>query len=99
MEAQKQAVQTAPTTLEEVAVAFAAAESRLKQSEFYTGLPCVPSINELRYAGCHTLANRIPISPTMAFRVARMAGVGLDDLLAGRYPVKGMCPHCGHVAC
>jgi plasmid maintenance system antidote protein VapI len=46
----------------------------------------------------HTIAGRIPISPTMAFRVARLAQVGIDDLLAGKYPVKGMCPHCGHVA-
>jgi hypothetical protein len=26
-----------------------------------------------------------------------MAGVGIDDLLSGKYPVKGTCPHCGHV--
>ena len=38
------------------------------------------------------------VSPTMVLRVARLAQVGLDDLLAGKYPAKGMCPHCGHVA-
>ena len=38
------------------------------------------------------------VSPTMVLRVARLAGAGLDDLLAGKYPVKGMCPHCGHVS-
>lgn len=37
------------------------------------------------------------VSALMVLRVARLAGVGLDDLLAGRYPVKGMCPHCGQV--
>jgi len=31
----------------------------------------------------------------MAFRVARLAQVWIDDLLDGKYPVKGMCPHCG----
>jgi hypothetical protein len=43
----------------------------------------------------HTIAGRISISPTMAFRVARFAQVGMDDLLAGKYPIKGTCPHCG----
>jgi hypothetical protein len=37
------------------------------------------------------------VSPTMVMRVARLAQVGMDDLLAGKYPVNGMCPHCGHV--
>ena len=35
------------------------------------------------------------VSPTMVLRVARLAHVGIDDLLAGKYPIKGMCPHCG----
>jgi hypothetical protein len=46
----------------------------------------------------HTIAGRISISPTMTFRVSRMAGVGLDDLLSGKYPVKGTCPHFGHIS-
>jgi len=37
-----------------------------------------------------------PVSPTMAFRVARLAKVSIDDLLAGKYPAPGTCPHCGH---
>jgi hypothetical protein len=37
------------------------------------------------------------VSASMAFRVARLAAVPFDDLLAGRYPVRGACPHCGHV--
>ncbi len=36
-----------------------------------------------------------PVSASMMVRVARLAGVGMDDLLAGKYPVKGTCPHCG----
>jgi hypothetical protein len=35
-------------------------------------------------------------TPTLAFRVARLGGVGVDDVLAGRYPAPGTCPHCGH---
>ena len=37
------------------------------------------------------------VSVNMAYRVARLAGVPFDDVVAGRWPVKGMCPHCGHV--
>jgi hypothetical protein len=37
-----------------------------------------------------------PISASLAIRVARLAGVGVDDLLGGKYPPAGMCPHCGH---
>lgn len=35
-------------------------------------------------------------SASMAFRVARLAEVGVDELLAGKYPAAGTCPHCGH---
>ena len=35
------------------------------------------------------------VSPAMAFSVARLAGVSIDDLLAGRFPPAGTCPHCG----
>lgn len=46
----------------------------------------------------HVLAGRKAASPTMAFRVARLAGVGIDDLLAGRFPPPDTCQHCGHQA-
>lgn len=39
-----------------------------------------------------------PVSPAMAFRVARLACVSVDDVLSGRYPDPKACPHCGHVA-
>jgi hypothetical protein len=38
------------------------------------------------------------VSPNMAFRVARLAGISVDELLAGKWPLRGVCPHCGHVA-
>ena len=44
----------------------------------------------------HKRSLRNPASASMAVRVARLAGVGVDDLLAGRFPPPGMCPHCGH---
>jgi hypothetical protein len=36
-----------------------------------------------------------PPSPTTVFRVARFAGVSVDDVLTGRFPRAGTCPHCG----
>ena len=35
------------------------------------------------------------VSASMALRVARLAEVSMDDLLAGRY-VPGACPRCGY---
>ena len=37
-------------------------------------------------------------TPTLAFRLARVAGVGVDDVLSGKYPLPGVCPHCGQIA-
>lgn len=37
------------------------------------------------------------VSASLAFRIARLAKVGVDDLIAGKYPPAGACPHCGHV--
>lgn len=37
------------------------------------------------------------VTPTCAFRVARLVSVPIDDLLAGRFPAPGACPYCGHV--
>lgn len=41
--------------------------------------------------------NERAVSASLAVRVARFAGVGVDDVLAGRYPPPGTCPHCGSV--
>jgi len=35
-------------------------------------------------------------TPVLAFRVARLAKIGVDDVLAGRFPPPGTCPYCGH---
>jgi hypothetical protein len=39
---------------------------------------------------------RAPATPRLAFRVARLAGVTVDDVLTGKYPPPGVCAHCGH---
>jgi len=36
------------------------------------------------------------VSPTLAFRIARLAKVGVDDVLTGKFPSPGTCPQCGH---
>lgn len=41
---------------------------------------------------------RKSVTPDLAFRVARFAGVGVDDVLTGRFPEPGTCPYCGHAA-
>lgn len=38
---------------------------------------------------------RTSVSASMAFRVARLLDVSIDDLLLGRYQ-PGACPKCGH---
>lgn len=37
-----------------------------------------------------------PVSASMAFRVARLAAVTVDDVITGKFPLPGTCPHCGH---
>jgi hypothetical protein len=36
------------------------------------------------------------VTPIIAFRIAKFARVGVDDVLSGRFPEPGTCPHCGH---
>jgi hypothetical protein len=43
------------------------------------------------------LGGRRGVSASLALRVARLADIGLDDLLDGRY-APGACPKCGYVA-
>ena len=44
------------------------------------------------------LGGRDAVSASMAIRVARLAGVMVDDLLVGKFLPPGACPNCGHVA-
>jgi hypothetical protein len=44
------------------------------------------------------LLGRRAITASLAVRVARTVGVGVDDLLGGKYPPPGVCPYCGHQA-
>lgn len=44
----------------------------------------------------HVSDGRAP-SALLALRLARLARVPVDDVLGGRYPPPGACPHCGHI--
>jgi len=35
-------------------------------------------------------------SVAVAFRIARLVKVPVDDVLTGKFPPPGTCPHCGH---
>lgn len=37
------------------------------------------------------------VSARLAFRLARLVGVGIDELLVGRFPAPNACPYCGHI--
>jgi DNA-binding XRE family transcriptional regulator len=36
-----------------------------------------------------------PASVNLAFQVSRLACVPFDDVVAGKHPPAGACPHCG----
>jgi hypothetical protein len=36
------------------------------------------------------------VTPALALRVARFAGIPMDELLAGQWLSARVCPHCGH---
>ena len=42
------------------------------------------------------IAGNNPVSARLVVRTARLAGVGIDALLAAEYPAPGTCAHCGH---
>lgn len=43
------------------------------------------------------VVNGRTVTPRLAFRIARFANVGVDDVLTGRYPDPRACPLCGHI--
>ena len=42
------------------------------------------------------MINGKEVTPTVTFRVARIAGVGVDAVLTGQYAPANVCPHCGN---
>ena len=41
-------------------------------------------------------AGKKAVTPALALRVARFAGIAMDELLAGQWLSARTCPHCGH---
>jgi hypothetical protein len=42
--------------------------------------------------------SRKTASASLAVRIARLASIGVDDVLLGRFPPPDTCPHCGRRA-
>lgn len=57
--------------------------------------PLADGLGFSRHTLRHVRMAEKAVSPTMAVRVARLAGVGVDDVLTGKYPIAGVCRHCG----
>jgi hypothetical protein len=36
------------------------------------------------------------VTASMAFRIARVANIKVDELITGHFPVPGTCPRCGY---
>ena len=57
--------------------------------------PLADGLGFSRHTLRHVRMAEKAVSPTMAMRVAKLASVGVDDVLRGAYPPVGVCPHCG----
>ena len=58
-----------------------------------------PLVKALRYeydSIQKVVAGKRAVTPALALRVARLAGVGMDELLAGQWLSPRTCPHCGY---
>ncbi len=44
----------------------------------------------------HVGSGEKSVSASLAVRIAHAAGIGVDDVLAGKFPAPGTCPRCGH---
>lgn len=44
----------------------------------------------------HVANGRRAVCASLAFRIARLVKVSIDDLLAGKFPEEGVCPRCAY---
>jgi hypothetical protein len=61
------------------------------------GWAAVAEVLHLHKVTIRNVANGRAVGPVVAFRVARFVKVGVDDVLAGKFPAPDTCPHCGHL--
>ena len=58
-----------------------------------------PLVKALRYeydSIQKVAAGKKAVTPALALRIARFAGIAMDELLAGQWLSPRVCPHCGH---
>lgn len=58
--------------------------------------PVAKALNAKTNTISKVVAGSREVDASLAIRVARLLGVGVDDLLAGRHMSARVCPHCGH---
>jgi hypothetical protein len=63
----------------------------------YGGWRALAQLLHVSYANLKNMASKDSIGPTLAFRIAKLADVKIDDVLTGEMLPKGTCPHCGRV--
>jgi hypothetical protein len=62
----------------------------------YGGWGPLAVLLHMKFTTLSRAANGGSVSASLAFRVARVAQVPVDDVVAGRFPGEGTCPMCGH---
>jgi DNA-binding XRE family transcriptional regulator len=69
---------------------------RFLRGRFGTWAPLAKALN-VNDTTVSSIANgHKTASASIAYRIARFARVGVDDVLTGRFPAEGACPMCGH---
>ena len=58
--------------------------------------PVAKALNTKANSISKTVAGSMEVSASLAVRVARLLGVGIDELLAGAHMSSRVCRHCGH---
>lgn len=61
-------------------------------------LPLGKALGQKETTLSNVSAGRAAVTPRLAFRIARLVKIGIDDLLLGKFPHPNACPYCGHVA-
>lgn len=60
------------------------------------GMPQLAKRLRVNDGSLYAVAGRRKATASLAVRLAKFAGVPVDDVICGRFPPPGACPHCGH---
>jgi hypothetical protein len=61
----------------------------------YGGWRGLAKLLHVSYANLRNMGCKDSIGPTLAFRIAHLAEVSIDDVLSGKMMPANTCPHCG----